>query len=290
MHLYTLQHALVAFAFVVPLCRPAAAQTSDTTITVSVTISLPEDRSRRQARESGEQEALLEAARQLRAGITGSTLRVQQAVGDRLQDLFYNLVAVESEGTPVRRRLVAERVEAIPGRPDQVYYATWEIVMARSEVREDPAFRVELGLNDPDGVYVYYGDDAKDQELVITVTSTRAGYLTLFEIDADTVQVILPNAATGDVPVAARRPTEFPSAEQRAAGEKFLVALEPGRNDVPATLMAVVTNRPIPFAVRAPEGRVTTLAGLDALMQWLARIPRNQRATAAVTFRTVRGR
>ncbi|MDX2193233.1 MAG: DUF4384 domain-containing protein [Gemmatimonadales bacterium] len=270
---------------------PLAAQ-SDTTLTVTITVALPEDRSIRQARELGEQEALLEAARQLRATVSGGTIRAQSEVGEKVQDLFYQLVAIESEGIPVRRRLVQERTGEIPleGRLDKVYRATWEVVMARSGVREDPAFRAELSLNDPDGVYVYHGDDARDQELVARVTSTQDGYLTLIEIDADTVQVILPNAGTGDLPVSARTPTEFPSAEQRRAGAKFLVSLDPGRNDVPATLMAVVTKRPIPFAIRAPAGRVTTLASLDALMGWLARIPRDQRATALATFRTVRAK
>lgn len=287
---------LLAGSALAAQAKPGVARGQDSILRIETQVVIPSDRSLDDARRISEQQALAEATRQVEATVQSSQLGLKkETLGDPVQDLFYQLIRIESEAIIVRRTLLSERVETrSAGRaalPPQVFHATWEVELGRGTGTRDPEFSLTIELNDPDLTYLFHDDVRKDEEVVIAARTSKPSYITLFEIDADTVQLLVPSEGMPQPRVEPGTRFEFPTPQQRRDGGRFQVALPKGRDNVASTIFAVATRQPITFApVSAPQEGTGRLAQLESVLRWLLTIPKAERATAQTTFFTRRVR
>jgi hypothetical protein len=283
-------HAATVFAFAALLSAiPPHGITAQSSVRVERRVLLSTDITMAEARQRVIDDALAEAVRQVvGTKIDATEQRTTAQSGESLDDRFLSVVQTQASGRVTDYKVAAEDVEKVPAGAMTLQYLVLKVDATVVPERgiADPAFTVSLSVNRP--VYTDTGDPRTSDNIVATVRATQDGYLTLFGVSADDVQVLLPNRLVRDGKLVAATPLIFPSPEQQQRYGLVLTAQVPkGRTKATELIAAVLTKKPIPFtgASEADVGGVETVRGtLTALNRWLVNIPRGDRAVAWTSY------
>lgn len=263
---------------VLVLLAPAVqAQARVERVVVEQRITLAESLTPEGARRKAREEAMAEAVRQV-AGV-----RVQSTVmhgvretRDSLRSDYRSVVQLDAAGRAVDLAVVAEQWETSAGGLP-VYRATFAVTVALEEGATDPGFTLTATL--PAAEYIARAPDPRrNDELVTTVRSSRAAQLFLFSLADDSVTLLLPNAYTGPIALAAEVVAEVPDAGWRDRGLRVRVTppRSGDRSDDALVAVAVTagTTPPVPPAT----------GSLLDLQRWLVAIPVPARAIAFAPY------
>lgn len=267
-------------ALVVVLLLALAAPLRAQRVVVEQRVLMTDGRTPAQARRLAREEAMAEAVRQVvGVRVTSHAVATTVETPDRVTSEYRSLVLLDAAGRVTDAELLAEAWESrtVPDLGPQLYYqARYALSVQRDSGVPDPAFSVALALEHDDLVAPSTRLDAND-EVLATITSTRAAHLVLFSVDGDTIERLIPNDFSGPVAVAANQSVTVPDATWRARGLRFRVTRDPAQPVREEWLVVVALRRGVP----PPPARATWLE----LNRWLAGIPAHERAMATAGYR-----
>lgn len=289
MRLLRLRRAVRALACLVAAASVARAQVDASRVTVEHRIAISRGMAFDDARRVALEEALAEAVRR----VVGTKVdAVQQSItieSGKLEERFLSVVNAGASGRVVDYTVLSEKLDQdSSARGGPVAYLTVKVdaQVAPERGLADAGFRVSLQLNGQ--VFLDRGTPQSSDEIVATVNATQDGYVTIFGIADDSVQVLLPNAYAKQNAVKGGEAFAFPSADQRKRlGIVVNAQVPPGRQKTTEMYVVVATRRPVPF--EGPKGTqtggVATVRGtLAALNRWLVNIPLHERAVAYAAY------
>lgn len=260
----------------------AQAQAADLqTVVVAQRVRLEGTMTRAQAERDALENAMAEAVRRV-AGVrvSGSQLMVTGDSAGVIGSRYLASVRLDADGHVVAWSLERGRWTTVKRRraePELVYEASVRVTVARDAGPRDDGFR--LSLRDGAGRLRVRGDDLSgNDEVVVTVASTRDAYLTVVAISGDSVSRLAPNAVVREARVAAGSESQWPSAEWRERGLHFRVHLPAGVQSR-AEVVAVVATLDQASWPRA-DGSALPLTEFN---RWLVAIPAARRAVAQQT-------
>lgn len=228
--------------------------------------------------------AIAEAVRRVSGvQVRGSQLSVRRDSAGIITDDFVQAVHLDAAGRAVDWVVVKDgwHTDKAKGGDVVTYDLTLRVQVAAETGSADPAFGAQLTLGADR--YLVRSDAAdRNDELVATVTASRAAAITLVSITDDSVFVLFPNAIAPSVAVEAGQATDLPSANLREAGLRLRVALPAGVRSRRELIAVIATRTPVPLF--APAGgdaaRDTGVLTLAEFNRWLASIPLGDRAVA----------
>ena len=220
--------------------------------------------------------ALAEAVRRV-AGVQvqSGELATRGDSGGRPTDRYVQSVRLDAAGRAIEWHVVHDEwTNAAKSSTPPTYHLTLRVLVARDAGTADPSFSARVGVNRTT-LQVRGDAPATNDELIVTLTSTQRGFVTLATIFDDSVFVLVPNTVVAEIPIAAGTALEIPGAADREAGLHFRAMLPTGAPARAELLAAVVTKSPI--ALHGPM----TLAEFN---RWLSGIPLDQRTIAQVAI------
>lgn len=207
----------------------------------------------------------------------------------RFVESFAAINRTASFGRVVRHKVLSNTIDEVRLSDEQkvrVVHLRVEAQVVKEVGQCDPSFHLALRLNKN----LLLAADAPDEneELILTIESSKDGYLTLFGISGDTVRVLFPNEVLSENRIVSNAEFQFPSEMHRKAGLHLRALLPPGRMTQTEAVLALVTKVPIPFKGLGKTGGVRVLstyqAAIGDLNTWLCNIPPDQRAEAHQIF------
>lgn len=237
---------------------------------------------RADAERSALEEAMAEAVRRV-AGVrvAGTQSMTTADSAGTIASAYLASVRLDAEGHVVAWTVDKARWATVKrgrGARDLVYEASYRVTVARDAGRADSGFRLSLASNQ-ERFGVRATATTENDDVVVAITATRDGHLTVAALSGDSARRLVPNAVLQSARVGAGESTEWPSAEWRARGLHFRVSLEDGVTRRTDVLAAVVTREPAPWP-RADGGAVSLLE----FNRWLVGIPADRRAVAQQTI------
>jgi hypothetical protein len=152
---------------------------------------------------------------------------------------------------------------------------------------------IDLQIGEPDaGFEVKLTSDKEtyieEQPIKLTVTSTRDGYLTIFHIHNDSLEVYFPNSILKENVIKKNIPLKFPP----SSAYDLLLENERGEDVAVEQFFAVVTKEKIEFPnLEFVSIEKNSLAvkqeSFSAWAKWLHKIPVNQYASDRKTVKSV---
>jgi len=272
--------ALLALLLV--LSAAAHAQGGDAqTVAVAQRVRLEGTMTRADAERAAVEAAMAEAVRRV-AGVrvSGSQLMLASDSAGVIGSRYLASVRLDAEGHVVawsleRGRWITEKRRR--GESALVYEASVRVTVARDAGRADDGFR--LGVTSAASRLLVRGTAlAANDEVVLTVTSTRDAQLTLVAIFGDSVACLAPNQVLHEARLVAGLSSQWPPAEWRERGLHFRVGLPAGVAARAEVLAAVATLDAAPWP-RADGGALS----LTEFNRWLVAIPAARRAVAQQT-------
>lgn len=256
--------------------QPTFAQgvTATDTVTVEYRVLMTPDATQREVRRRALEGALAESVRRV-AGVhvQSGTLFAKEERQGTVRDDFVSVVQLDVRGRVVDYDVLQEDWVSTrhPELGAQVYLRVMVRATVAHEVGEaDAAFRLDLSLNAPT-LLVRSSRPAENDEMIVTVSSTRDALLTLVSITDDSVTVLFPNTYVSEASLRAGEATSFPAADWRERGLRLRASLPPGGASHREVIMAVAVRRSA-----QPFNGTTTLD----LQRWLVGIPLERRAIA----------
>ncbi len=246
----------------------------------------------RRMRHEAVQQARADALRQ--AGITmkASTVRVQsektksRGKGESV-DFFSQFAESASQGIILDERAVQigdpKRVSPLSEQTNVLYQidASLEALVAVPEGKSDRTFAVSLKSDK--AVY------EEEEPVRLTVESTHDGWLTIFNIRADSLFVLLPNALSKGNRIEARIPFRFPPPNVY----DFTLFPEPDEEESSEEFIAVVSRDSLPIVdvsrLSLQHGELE-LAPLTLLeySNWLFNVPLDRRSSSGFILRVAK--
>jgi hypothetical protein len=207
-----------------------------------------------------------------KAGITvsaGDTRLVSES-GKEFTDFYSKFAETSTKGIILEERIIRE------GDLKKVKGTTYEIEIeieakiALQQGEPDPSFTVKLESSKQ---IVKEGEP-----FILTVTSTKAGYLTIFNVYQDSLSVVFPNAIDKGNKIDANRSFVFPPHK----AYDLQMASPAGKTTSSEMFIAVVTTENIPFSnldqLHFANGAITLRSEqLSMYAQWLYMISLNKR-------------
>jgi hypothetical protein len=187
-----------------------------------------------------------------------------------------------SYGLIVSEKVLEEGFRKDPGGLAEVYHIRLQCDVKAETGAPDPGFAIEVVLNQR--IFM----PGRNDEVVMTITSTRDAYVTVLGISNDTVTVLLPNELIADRKIQRGRALQFPSKDDQARGLRLRVELPAGSRRQAESIMVIATldDVPLRFGERMErEGTVATVRSvLPDLNRWLVRIPPDRRTSAVRAY------
>ncbi len=251
------------------------------TVVVAQRVRLEGAMTRADAERAAVENAMAEGVRRV-AGVrvSGSQLLVSSDSAGVIGSRYLASVRLDAEGHVVawtldRARWVTEKRRRAPS--ELVYEASVRVTVARDAGRADDGFRVGV-RTDPSRLLVRGATRSANDEVVVTVSSTRDAFLTVVAIYGDSVGRLAPNHVVRDARVVAGLAAQWPSAEWRERGVHFRVGLPDGVAGRAEVLAAIATLDAVTWP-REDGGTIT----LSDFNRWLVAIPASRRAVAQQT-------
>jgi hypothetical protein len=213
-------------------------------------VAVGEQDSRHQARAAAIEQARAAAVQDfLGVEVKSKFMDFQQEGLRKNTSLTESILQTTRSGRILKEQVTAEGYENAPGCPGCRYRVALKACVVPRETGGDKEFHAELELN---RVRFVQGDEAK-----ISVTSTRDGYLYLYNVydlgASDKTTLVVPDATGVERRVKGGEAWEYPDAEARKAGIRLLAELPKATDEVSAeTIRVVVTKTPLPKSVYDP--------------------------------------
>jgi hypothetical protein len=268
----------LAVALFLAVARPGSAQTTDS-VTVEERVLLTADLTAADARRRAIEGALAEGVRRV-AGVRvqSSALSVLDERGEAIRGGYVSVVQLDATGRAVDYRVLEEGWQTIthPELGSQVYFRARLLVFVERESGvPDPSFSADASVNAP-LYFVRSERPPANDEIVVTIRSSRSAWLTIFAIADDSAQRVAPNEYVRGVSVSADAAVEFPDSEWRQRGLRLRASLPPGRPGRRELLMVIATRD----QVTPPAARLSVMD----VQRWLVRIPADRRAIAFAAY------
>jgi hypothetical protein len=156
---------------------------------------------------------------------------------------------------------------------------------SRSLITADGGFGVTVDTDSPE----YLADEDGSEPMFIRVTSEVDGYLTLVSGGTGpALTVLAPNDLVSQLPIRAGQPLDFPLREWLVQGFEIWPQLPAGQDQSAQSLIAVVTQRPIPLPLFDPglpggqsDGRQIAVRTFQV---WLSRLPPGERGVGQASY------
>lgn len=249
------------------------------------------DKSPQEAREMAVKRAQAEAIRKV-VGTKVQAERVSSSIqsGDERVERFAQIVRTGASGRVTDSDVL--QAETIEQAGNLFYKVRLRATVVPEQGRSDPAFTLDLSLNEQDRVYLDRGEREESQQIVARFSVSKDAYLTVFNVTPDTMRVVWPNSRLPETFVPADTTVEFPPPDLRRLGLRWRATVPDGRDEVTERIVAVATKKKIPFHpipnYDVEDGRLRTAgASVEALNRWLVEIPLDQRTVTSATY-TVR--
>lgn len=192
-------------------------------------------------REKAKANALSNAAQQAGISIEEATFWTVTETDKQITDSFTKIAEAKTKGEVIDLRnvkvigptAIADTLDAF-----QTKYkieVQLEALVFTPHGEPDKSFKVELTTNRK--TYKEY------EPVILTITSTKDGFLTLFHIYYDTVSVLFPNAIDRNDTIKANQIFMFPP----TGAYDFQLYVPPGKKSSEEIFIAVVTKEHIPF-------------------------------------------
>jgi hypothetical protein len=279
---------------VMPHRASAQARALGDTVTVTQRVLVAGDMTPAEAKRQAVEKALAEAVRRI-AGVRvqASQLGVDEDRGGRTRDSFLSVVQLDAAGRATDYRVIDDRfvTERHPALGAQVYYEVRALITVAHEIgAPDPGFSVAVTLNDALFFDTGAGLEGND-ELIATITPSRAAWLTVFDVTGDSAQLLLPNALMSETRAPGGLPFELPSREWRDRGVHFRASLSPQETARRELLVVVATRDRVVFPTeKSTDAAAPPPVSLMAIQRWLVTIPLEQRAIAFAAYELRRKR
>lgn len=249
------------------------------------------DKSPKEAREMAVKRAQAEAIRKV-VGTEVQAERVSSSIqsGEERVERFAQIVRTGASGRVTDSDVL--QAETIEQAGNLFYKVRLRATVVPEQGRSDPAFTLDLSLNEQDRVYLDRGGREESQQIVARFSVSKDAYLTVFNVTPDTMRVVWPNSRLPETFVPADTTVEFPPPDLRRLGLRWRATVSDGRDEVTERVVAVATKKKIPFQpvpnYDVQDGRLKTAgASFEALNRWLVEIPLDQRTVSSATY-TVR--
>jgi hypothetical protein len=222
---------------------------------------------------------------------------IEQVCGIRIQSetLVENLV-LQSDfihqvtyGRVVDEEIIkwnATMDQSSPAKPPAITYRVAMKVSVQEEKGEpDPFYKVNVKLNK--SVY------ESGEEMIINVSSTKGGYLTVLNFSADgTVTLLYPNRLRKDNKIKANQSIQIPTPEDREHLMKFQVATLPGHKKDTEYIKVISTRGPIDLLSEIKsQGNYgimdTTKFAVTEVARLMASIPVKDRAEDTAVYQII---
>lgn len=225
--------------------------------------------------------ARADALKQVGVELRAMDISLKTEAGQTLTDFYTQFAETETRGLILKERNVKVSHPKPLSDSEDVYSASYRIeisleaLVALQTGEPDHGFEVKLKTNRD----VYQ----ENEPVILTVTSTRDGFLTLFSVWNDSLTVIFPNSLSPDNFIKEDSTVIFPPA---SAGYSLNLRTIPSTTKSVETFIALVSKEEIPFSpidVAKYEGKYLKLkqAMLTHYANWLYKIPINKRSSDA---------
>lgn len=250
------------------------------TVVIAQRVRLEPSMTREQAERAAVENAMAEAVRRV-AGVrvSGSELMVSSDSAGHIGSRYLSSVRLDAEGHVVAWTLERGRWSTSKrrrGESEIVYDASVRVTVARDAGRADESFRLSM-RGGAERLLVRGTDLAANDEVVLTLSSTRSAWITVVAISGDSVTRLVPNQLMREARVTAGAESQWPTTEWRDRGLHFRVSLPRGVDARAEVLAAVATLDDAPWPA---EGGVVALTEFN---RWLVSIPSARRAVAQRT-------
>jgi len=204
--------------------------------------------------------------------ITARDARLVTESGNNIIDFYSKFAESSTKGIILEERIIREGdLIKIKGFTYQIEIEI-EAKVAMQQGEPDPTFSVKLESSKQ---IVKEGEP-----LSLTVTTTKAGYLTIFNIYKDSLSVIYPNSIDRENEIDANKTFVFPPHN----AYELQLSLPEGKGTSSEIFIAVVTKENIPFPNLEQVKFINNAIGLrmdqlNMYAQWLFNISLNKRST-----------
>jgi len=202
--------------------------------------------------------------------------RIVAESNEAFQKAFTEVSRIDTRGIVVRAERPTWEALSVPnppGPPILGYRVTVRCLVQPDTRPEDPAFRLNVALN---RVSFQVGE-----ECILRATATRSSFVTLFNITSEgRVRLLIPSKELAEVRLPAGVETEIPPLSVRQQGVRLRVRLPEGRSSATESFLLVATKDRVP-PPKTVDGVSLPLLEMN---QWLASIPKDQRAEDVVAF------
>ena len=233
------------------------------------------------AKENAIKRARADALAQAGINIQSGSFRLQAENGNELNDFFSQMTEASSRGIILKEEPPKVGKPELISDKDYIFQVEAEIkayvVIPKGEA--DPGFSVEMTANKK--------VLQEHENIKLSITSTKDGYLTILHVQKDTITVAFPNAVSKKNKITAKKKFVFPT--------EYDISMELEKNDkrVVEEFIAIVSKEDLPLAeigesVIVNNELVVPKRSLNELSQWLFKVPVNQRAIAHVIVEIVK--
>ena len=213
--------------------------------------------------------------------VRSSDTRLTSETAGAFVDFYSRFAESSSKGIILEERIVRE------GEPRRVQGTTFEI-----EIRIEARIAMSVGEADPMFTVTLEASRTivkQGEPVTLRVTSTRDGFLTLFDVYRDSLSVLFPNTVDRENRIKADNTFLFPSGDSY----DLQFAPSPGTERSEEILIAVVTKENVPFppmeTVLVSHGAIALrMEQLRTFAQWLHRIPLQLRSSSQVLVTVVK--
>ena len=217
--------------------------------------------------------------------VSASSFRVQSEDNKSLNDYYSQFTEATSRGiiTDERNIKISDpvRVTKSAGKDERLFQidATIEAYIVVPDGISDPGFSVQVRTD-----RTTYRES---EPVLLAITSSKNGYVTVFHVKNDTIQIPFPNGLSKDNKVSARKKFLFPS------DYELYLTVEGAEKSSIEEFIVVVTKEDIPVvevgdAKIVGDQLILPKLSLTELSRWLSKIPLDIRTMDHVILTVVK--
>ncbi|MEK7263224.1 MAG: DUF4384 domain-containing protein [Bacteroidota bacterium] len=199
---------------------------------------------------------------------------------DKLTDFYSKFAETQARGLILEERNIEisepKRISPQEEKKNILYQIEIQLEALVAPQNGEPDAGFEVTISTKKEIYI------EEEAVEFEISSSRSGFLTIFNIHGDSLDVIFPNALDKQNKITAHLPFTFP------ANKAYSLTLEtlPGKQNSQDEFIAVVTKENIPFQ-NVDNAMIDTRgvlkikeAQLISFANWLYKIPLQTRASA----------
>jgi hypothetical protein len=242
-------------------------------------------------REQAINSARADAMQQAGIRIQSRNINMQTETSGKLMDFYSQFTETQATGLILEERNVTVsdpvRVASSSLTTTKIQYrieCSLEAKVVYQRGEPDAGFEVKLKSS-----RTLYNEN---EPVKISVSSTRDGYVTVFNVRGDSLSVVFPNALDAKNEIKAKKTLTIPS----NSSYQLKMETEAGKNRSIEKFIAVITKTDIPFGETAEvkinkDSRLKMQESqLTQFARWLYKIPLDQRSSDAIVIEVVKAK